>query len=201
MRINVLEVSREADSKVDEFVRKYREGRRDEAIQGVYEKHRNLFFQTSKDYYGLDDHTIESSIYEQIWKALDDYDENKSTCKLTTMICKYIRNDLRALTQANSYNKRKINDATNCSFFSEFEQDEDRLHEAGDEVDYSLIEMRMYINSKDLTSNQLKYCTSIIENVSGTKMADVAEHIGVSRAGALQIKKALKSKLNDLVTI
>lgn len=183
----------------EELVRDFRNGMENEVIAYVYEHHRGVFHQTAGQYKGVDESTVVSCIVEQIWKCFNNYDSSKSKGKITTMICKYIRNDLRAITQSNNYAKRAINTTQNCSFFSEFETGQDRIEEASELASYDAIELVDMIQHENLTDNERKYCLAAVKNLEGLTMARIADQIGISRAGAKRVRESLQLKLGYLL--
>lgn len=181
------------------YVSEYKAGNVNEVIGELYNKHNRVFKQTASKFYGLDEATIESIIYEQIWKCLENYDESKSNGKLTTMICTYIRNACRSVTESNNLSKRKINQSHITSNFSEFEEP-DRLTEISELTDYTKIEMMDYLDTLELTYNQRSYCELAINGICDlTKLSEFAEILEISCAGVLNIKLTLKNKMQELI--
>ena len=88
--------------------------------------------------------TIESTIYEQVWRCLVNYEPEKSKGKLTTMICKYIRNAVRNIAQSNNYQKRSVNNLVNCSSLDAFESGEDKVQETGELAEYGIVRNHFY---------------------------------------------------------
>lgn len=183
-----------------ELVTMFKQGQEDEVIQYIYNVHHYAFQTVSKRYFGIDEATVESTILEQIWRAIQEFDPARGT-KLVTLICTFIKNDLRATSMLNNTYKRKANQANVCSVFSAFETEEnDRCFEQGEEdMAYNELEMLELLDTLDLTENQYNYCQCIIQQLCETSMAGIANHLGISRAGALSIKKALQSKLAFLI--
>ena len=77
----------------------------------------------------------------------------------------------------------------------------ERLQEAGDESTYSYSEMYELVCQLDLTENERKCCEIIILNNDTLKNSEIAELLGVSRAGVGHIKKSLKVKLAPIFHI
>lgn len=176
-----------------------------ETIGYLYEYHQSEFFAVANRFAGVDTPTKESVILEQIWKVLENFKPD-SACKITTVICTYIKNELRRITQANKMDKRKLNEATYTQNFSDYfnvdgdsEIAEDKVYALGttDTQDLEDIELRMYINSLDLNDNQKRFCMALIGGCKPTKSA-VAAEIGISRAGANVVVKTLQQKLVDI---
>ena len=177
-----------------------------ETIGYIYEYHYAEFIAIANRFAGVDTPTKESVILEQIWRALENFKED-STCKVTTVICTYIKNELRRITQANKMDKRILNECTHTQNFSDYfsvdgdsEVAEDKVFALGttDTQELEEIELQMYINSLDLNYNQRRFCTALIQGCKPTKSA-VAKEIGISRAGANVIVKALQQKLIELI--
>ena len=184
----------------EELIRDFNNGMEDEVIAYLYNTHKSLLYQVSRQFYGLDDFEVESIIFEQIWKCCRDYDASKSSGKLITMISTYVRNALRSKTQYNKAAKRVANEATNCDVFSQYEVSEDRITEASIIEEYDVIELNDLIESLDLTEKQMAYCKCAIDNVCVLTQANIAREIGVSTAGVNKMKKALQEKLNLLIS-
>ena len=184
----------------EELILDFNNGLVNEVIACIYEKNYAAFREVSRQFSTIDEATKDSCIVEQIWRALQNYDPQRSEAKLVTVICTYIRYGLLTIVQADKTNKRKVNAGTNRVLLSELELEEDRLEETG-ELDSHYIEMEMIdlIESLDLTQNQKEYCRCIIEQSCELTMAQIAQHIGISRAGALSVRKALQEKLNILL--
>ena len=184
----------------EELIRDFNEGLQDEVIAYIYNTHKTLLYQTSKQFYGVDEFEVESIIFEQIWKCCRDYDASKSNGKLITMICTYVRNALRSKTQYNKSAKRVANEAINCDVFSQYETSEDRITEASIIEEYDVIELNDLIESLDLTENQMAYCKCAIDNVCVLTQANIAREIGVSTAGVTKMRRTLQEKLNLLIS-
>lgn len=184
----------------EELIRDFNNGMEDEVIAYLYNTHKSLLYQVSKQFYGLDEFEVESIIFEQIWKCCRDYDASKSSGKLITMISTYVRNALRSKTQYNKAAKRVANEATNCDVFSQYEVSEDRITEASIIEEYDVIELNDLIESLNLTEKQMAYCKCAIDNVCVLTQANIAREIGVSTAGVNKMKKALQEKLNLLIS-
>ena len=69
-----------------------------------------------------------------------------------------------------------------------------------DSKDFDEVELKYYIESIDMNNNQRKFCNALINGCKPTKSA-VAAQIGISRAGANVIVKALQEKLIDLKAV
>lgn len=176
-----------------------------ETIGYLYEYHQSEFFAVANRFAGVDTPTKESVILEQIWKVLENFKPD-SACKITTVICTYIKNELRRLTQANKMDKRKLNEATYTQNFSDYfnvdgdsEIAEDKIYALGTTDTYELenVELQMLIDSLDLNENQRNFCMALIGGCKPTKSA-VAAEIGISRAGANVVVKTLQQKLVDI---
>lgn len=181
----------------EDYVKYFNQGQENEVIARIYTQNYRLFEQTSKRFTGVDDATRDSLIVENIWKCLSTYDESKSNGKIITMICTYVRNALRTLTQSMNTKKGKVN--SQSKVFSSYE-DEDRVAELSTtSKTFSDIEIKDYIDSLDLKGNQKRYCEVILDSKEDLKMSDIARELNVSRAGALSIKRALQGKLAELI--
>lgn len=178
---------------VEDMVYDYHTGKVGEVIAHIFCTNYQLFKLTSNKFFGLSQDDKDSFILEEIGKALDKYDtENESKAKLTTVITTYIYNRLRAETQALQKAARAtLNLATSFEDLGEM----DRIEEAGEEGSYSFVEMYELVNSLNLTENERKCCHLIILNSQEIKNAEIAELLGLSRAGVGHIKKCLKTKL------
>lgn len=184
----------------EELVRDYQAGFHDEVIAYVYETHKSLFHQVSKKYIGVSDDEVTSVILEQIWKCFENYDSKKNTSgKLTSMLCVYIKNALRTLTQSNSSNKRKANNGDQCTPMSYYETTEDRWEETSVEEEYDKVELSDLVNKEDLSPKQLQYCMVALNHMCDLQQSHMAREIGVSTAGVVGIRRALQKKLNYLI--
>lgn len=182
-----------------ELVQAYKEGRENEVIAHVFCTNYQLFKLTANKFFGLSAEDKDSFILEEIAKALSNYDlENEKNAKITTLVSTYLYNRLRAETQA----LQKASRAT-LNLATSFEDlgDMDRLEEAGDESSYSYSEMYELVYQLDLTENERKCCEIIILNNDALKNSEIAELLGVSRAGVGHIKKSLKAKLAPIFDI
>ena len=176
-----------------------------ETIGYLYEYHQSEFFAVANRFAGVDTPTKESVILEQIWKGLENY-KLDSNAQLVSLICTYIKNELRRITQANKMDKRKLNEATYTQNFSDYfnvdgdsEIAEDKIYALGTTDTYELenVELQMLIDSLDLNENQRNFCMALIGGCKPTKSA-VAAEIGISRAGANVVVKTLQQKLVDI---
>lgn len=191
-------------STTEELLNSYKKNP-NETIGYIYEYHQSEFFAVANRFAGVDTATKESVILEQIWKVFENF-KLDSGCKITTVICTYIKNELRRLTQANKMDKRKLNEATYTQNFSDYfsvdgdsEVPEDKVYALGTTDTYELenVELKMLIDSLDLNENQRKFCMALIGGCKPTKSA-VAAEIGISRAGANVVVKTLQQKLIDI---
>lgn len=183
----------------EELVQAYQEGRQSEVIAHVFCTNYQLLKITANKFFGLSAEDKDSFILEEIAKALNNYDlENSKNAKITTVVSTYLYNRLRAETQA----LQKASRAT-LNLATSFEDlgDMDRLEEAGDDASYSYSEMYELVYQLDLTENERKCCEIIILNNDPVKNSEIAELLGVSRAGAGHIKKSLKVKLAPVFNI
>ena len=164
----------------------------------LYHKHYQLFTSTVKMYFGINEMDAEHIILTEIWKCLENYEEEKSNGKLTTMICKYIKSACRTFTQIENTHKRKINQSNITSNFSQFEKT-DFLEKDYIDTAFNDMEMQHYLHQLDLTENQLKFCLAVLEAPDDISMNQIAQQIGMSTAGVLGLKKQLKDKITDLL--
>lgn len=184
----------------EELLNDYQAGLHNEVIAYVFEKNKNLFYQVSKKYVGVSNDEVTSVILEQIWKCFEDYDPQKNhSGKLTSMICVYIKNALRTLTQSNASNKRKANNGDQCTPMSYYETTEDRWEEASVEDEYDKVELTDLVKKEDLSPKQLQYCMVALDHMCDLQQSHMAREIGVSTAGVVGIRRALQKKLNYLV--
>ena len=184
----------------EELKKDYQAGLHDEVIACVFETNKNLFYQVSKKYVGVSQDEVTSVILEQIWKCFENYSAEKNTGgKLTSMICVYIKNALRTLTQSNSSNKRKANNGDQCTPMSCFETTEDRWEETSVEDEYDKVELTDLVNKEDLSPKQLQYCMVALDHMCDLQQSHMAREIGVSTAGVVGIRRALQKKLNYLL--
>lgn len=191
-------------STTEELLNSYKKNP-NETIGYIFEYHQSEFFAVANRFAGIDTPTKESVILEQIWKVLENFRPD-SACKVTTVICTYIKNELRRITQANKMDKRKLNEATYTQNFSDYfsidgdsEIAEDKVYALGttDTQELEDVELRMLIESLQLNENQRKFCMALIGGCKPTKSA-VAAEIGISRPGANIVVKALQEKLVDI---
>ena len=191
----------------EELINEYHTGNKDVIIAFVYETGYGQFSSIASKFLGIDEATKESVILEQIWKGLETYQLN-SKAKLTSLICTYIYNELRHLTQSEKMQKRILNQCTHTQLFSDYfvgdddESSEDKHSCMGqtDSKDFDEVELKYYIDSIDMNDNQRKFCNALIQGCKPTKSA-VAAQIGISRAGANVVVKALQEKLIDLKAV
>lgn len=191
-----------------DLVEAYRGGRSDEVIATILIDNYGLFSKICKaQMIDSDNDLMISTITEMIWRCLEDYDENKSNCKLTTMICTYLRREIFRINSSMNYDKHKANNYENCASFTSMtsgEEDDDKgavdkLDSMAYNEDYTLIEMRNMIENTNLSENQRKYCLMIINNYTKLNSSSISTEIGVSRAGGKKIKESLQIKLADLI--
>lgn len=206
MLLNIMD-NFTGEKSTEELINEYHRGNKDVIIAFVYETGYPQFSSISNKFLGLDEATKESVILEQIWKGLENY-QIGSKAKLTSLICTYIYNELRHLTQAEKMQKRVLNQCTHTQLFSDYfvgdddEGSEDKHSCMGqtDSKDFDEVELKYYIESIDMNNNQRKFCNALINGCKPTKSA-VAAQIGISRAGANVIVKALQEKLIDLKAV
>lgn len=190
----------------EQLINEYHAGSKDMVIAYVYETSYTQFKSIADKFFGVDEATKESVILEQIWKALENY-KLDTGAKLTTLICTYITNELRHITQKDKTQKRILNQCTHTQLFSDYFGDDEKGSEDKNNCmgqtntfDFDEVELKYYIESLDLNDNQRKFCTALMEGCKPTKSA-VAAEIGISRAGANVVVKALQEKLLDLKAV
>ena len=155
----------------EELLKDYQAGLHNEVIAFVFEKNKNLFYQVSKKYVGVSNDEVTSVILEQIWKCFENYNPEKNNSgKLTSMICVYIKNALRTLTQSNASNKRKANNGDQCTPMSYYETTEDRWEEASVEDEYDKVELTDLVNKEELSPKQLQYCMVALDQITWEKV-------------------------------
>lgn len=183
----------------EELVQAFNEGRQTEVIAHIFCTNYQLFKLTANKFFGLSTEDKDSFILEEIAKVLANFDlQNERNAKITTVISTYIYNRLRAETQAlQKASRATLNLATSFEDLGDME----RLEEAGDETSYSYSEMYELVQQLDLTENERKCCEIIIVNTQELKNSEIAELMGISRAGVGHIKKSLKAKLSAVFGI
>lgn len=180
----------------EEIVQAYNNGQADEAIAYVFCRHYQLLRLTANKFFGLSAEDKDSYMLEEINKALSNYDKSKG--KITTLVSTYLYNRLRTETQAlQSASRATLNLATSFEDLGEL----DRIEEASDESSYSFTEMYYLVSNLDLTENERKCCELILLNPQNIKNSEIAEVLGLSRAGVGDIKKRLKVKLAPIFDI
>lgn len=190
----------------EELINEYHSGNKDSVIAVVYELGYLQFMSVANNFLGVDNATKESVILEQIWKGLENY-KLGSNAQLVSLICTYIKNELRHITQSESMQKRCLNSCTHTQLFSDYfssdedgDEDKNRCMGTTDTSDFDEIELQYYIDSIDMNENQRNFCNALINGCKPTKSA-VAAQIGISRAGANVVVKALQEKLIDLKVV
>lgn len=182
-----------------DLVEAYHSGMQNEVIAYVFCNNYQLFKITANKFFGLSPEDKDSFILEEIYKALEKYEIKESgNAKISTVVTTYIYNRLRTETQA----LQKASRAT-LNLATSFEDlgDLDRLNEAGDTSSFSYSEMYELVSQLDLTPNERKCCEIIILNNDTIKNSEIAEILGVSRAGVGHIKKSLRNKLAPVFQI
>lgn len=183
----------------EELVQAYNSGKQTEVISYIFCTNYQLFKMVANKFFGLSAEDKDSFILEEIAKALSNYSlSNEKKAKITTVISTYIYNRLRTETQAlQKASRATLNLATSFEDLGDME----RLEEAGDESTYSYSEMYELVYQLDLTENERKCCEIIILNNDTLKNSEIAELLGVSRAGVGHIKKSLRAKLAPIFGI
>ena len=177
----------------------FENGAQDVVIAHLYHKNYKLFNSTVNLYFGIDEMQAQDIILTQIWRCLDNYEEEKGNGKITTMICKYIKTECRTYTQAQNTHRRKINQANVTSNFSEFEATDFIEEREANNKDFEEMEMQQYLYQLNLTENQLKFCQAVLNAPDDISMSQIAQEIGLSRAGVKGIQQQLRDKIQDLL--
>lgn len=184
----------------EQLVQAYRLGRQTEVISYVFCSNYNLFRLTTNRFYGLSQDDKDSYILEEISKVMENYNGEKTTqsVKITSLVCAYIYNRLRTETQALQKASRKTLD-----YSTSFEDlgEVDRVEEASEEGSFNYYEMYQLVQELDLTDNERECCKIILLNNDNIKNSEIAEMLGLSRAGVGHIKKSLKQKLAPVFNI
>lgn len=184
----------------EELVQAYRSGRQTEVIAYMYCNNYKLFRLTTNRFFGLTQDDKDSYLLEEIAKAFETYDSTKTSksVKMTSLVCTYIYNRLRTETQAlQKASRATLNYATGFDDLGEM----DRIEEASEESSFSYAEMYQMVEQLDLTDNEKECCKIIILNNDNIKNSEIAEILGISRAGVGHIKKSLKLKLAPVFNI
>lgn len=182
-----------------QIVQAYRDGRETEVISYIFCTNYQLFRLTTNRFFGLSQDDKDSFTLEEIAKALNNYNVTKtSNAKITTLVCTYIYNRLRTETEA----LQKAS-AVTMNYATGFDDlgAEDRIEEASEEGSFSYYEMYQMVEELELTEKEKECCKLIILNNDNIKNSEIAEMLGLSRAGVGHIKKSLKSKLAPVFNI
>lgn len=181
----------------------YVNGQKDEVIADIYVNNYKIFYSAVGKYSSIDNATKDSVIVEMIWKCMDNLEVDKLEVQLPSMILAYIKRELFRQIKSNNYDKRKINSSDNSITFTDMSVDDesstDKFDALGEPDDTSMLEMVSYIESLDLTENQLKYCKLALEGSVGLKSGSIANAIGISRAGAKKLRERLQIVCADLL--
>lgn len=181
----------------------YVNGQKDEVIADIYVNNYKIFYSAIGKYSSIDNATKDSVIVEMIWKCMDNLEVDKLEVQLPSMILAYIKRELFRQIKSNNYDKRKINSSDNSITFTDMSVDDesstDKFDALGEPDDTSMLEMVSYIESLDLTENQLKYCKLALEGSVGLKSGSIANAIGISRAGAKKLRERLQIVCADLL--
>lgn len=180
-----------------DYIKYFNEGEVDIVIARIYHLNYKLFNQTASQYYGLNYDDIQNIILTEIWRCLDNYDDSKSKGKITTMMCKYIRNACRTYTEKQNTDKRKVNQGNVTDVFSAFEKT-DFLEKEHIDTDFNRFETEQYLKQLNLTENQYKFCIAAINGGDDIGITEIAREIGISPAGALNVKKQLQKIIKHI---
>lgn len=181
-----------------ELIRAYGQGQKDEVIAVVYCKYSRVFNTVCKKYVTINEEEKESIIMTKIWEALEYLQENELTSKLSTVIGQFISIELRNTLNASKYNKRIANEMSiSENDLTDF--DKDTVMAFGEVDDISMVEMVSFLDSKDLTENQRKFCDMALSGEVALKSGTIAAAIGISRAGAKRIVDSLRKICVELV--
>lgn len=132
-----------------------------------------------------------SFILEEIVQALNNYDETKGA-KIQTVVSTYVYRRCYAENKMREHQKRMLDyDTTlNSSYESYVEANIDKGMN-----DFYHCEFTNYLESLDLTENELKYCKIVSSGEHSIKDSDVARMMGVTPAAINYIRKKLSSKI------
>lgn len=145
----------------------------------------------SKKYTKLTDDEKASFVVEEIEKALNHYDASKGA-QIQTLISTYVYRRLYAENKMREHQKRKVDYDNEIT--SSYEVYIENNVEKGMR-DYYESELTNYLETMDLTDNELEYCKIVSSEKSGLSDSDVAKMMGVTPAAINYIKKKLKTKL------
>ena len=113
------------------------------------------------------------------------------------MMCKYIRNACRTYTEKQNTDRRKVNQSNVTDVFSTFEKT-DFLEKEHIDTDFNQFETEQYLKQLNLTENQYKFCIAAINGGDDIGITEIAREIGISPAGALNVKKQLQKIIKHI---
>lgn len=151
----------------------------------VYCTNYRMFYNATVNYFGLGLDDIDSFIVEEIDKALNNFNAERGV-KLTTLICTFIKNRLRAETLLlQKASKRPLNNYV----------DMDSLGEEAYMDNFNELFTLDYLKQLNLSENELEYCKIILADNHELRDAEIARIMGKTRAGIKYIKNKIRQKL------
>lgn len=132
-----------------------------------------------------------SFILEEIVQALKNYDHTKGV-KIQTVVSTYVYRRCYAENKMREHQKRMIDYDTTLT--SSYEAYVEANIDKG-MTDFYQCELISYLESLDLTENELKYCKIVSSGEHSIKDSDVARMMGVTPAAINYIRKKLSSKI------
>lgn len=143
----------------------------------------------------------ESFAVEELWKAVQDYSQEKG--ELSNLYYTYYRNRLKAETNRLNYDKRKANymldAASACNiFYGEVEEDAmqaDMPLQQDDSTEVIVLQQAIQ-SASHLTDTEKQYCQLLLENEY--KDIEAAEILGVTPATIHYMKKRLQDKIKTI---
>jgi len=142
----------------------------------------------------LTNHECASVCLLEIETVCVDYDESRNT-KFSTVLYRYVYNELRAQNNMKTYNKRKINTDNTIK------EDIDVLVELNKEpgmFDYYELELKSFLDSVKLTKNERRYCEIVASENSGITDTDIGHQLNITPQAIYSIKNRLKSKFGNM---
>lgn len=161
-----------------------------------------LISQITQSYFGLTEMDVDSYALEELHKAMMHFKED-SGAKLTTLYSRFLKNRLRAETQALNYDKRvanaKVDSLDGEDSENEFGLANTYKMQGYHEDRFNEIDILTALTRNDaLTENEFKYCQIIVKEVRDVEAinnSEIAEQLNMTSAGLHYLKKSLRKKL------
>lgn len=176
-----------------DLVKKYKETGNELILSRLYISNYAMLKSIANKFQYLTDNECSSLCLLEIENTIIDYDKSKNT-KFSTLLYRYVYNEMRAKNNQKTYNKRKLNNSSSNDIKQNI-NDLVELNKEPGKFDYYELELNSVLDEINLTEKEEKFCKIVsMENYNITD-TEISEILDITPQGVYYIKNKIKEKL------